>query len=208
MQQFFDQLLRFLQQGIAAIFRFVELIWGWSVAQISSLMRVPWSDWPLWKQIFLAAVISSRCLCSLQSGHGALGSRRENIGGLCDTARRACADVAERDDRRSHRTRRPMGAQQCRFWPSCRPPRSIARGAGVPRAPLGGSDRTGADMTRSTPPRAPRDTTCGSARRSCELSTPPQAGAGPCRSRLDTWPSRIAAADRNALPSATRLRAG
>jgi len=57
MQQFFDQLLRFLQQGIAAIFRFVELIWGWSVAQISSLMRVPWSDWPLWKQIFLAAVV-------------------------------------------------------------------------------------------------------------------------------------------------------
>jgi hypothetical protein len=57
MQQFFDQLLRFLQQGIAAIFRFVELIWGWSVAQISSLMRVPWSDWPLWKQIFLAFVI-------------------------------------------------------------------------------------------------------------------------------------------------------
>ena len=57
MQQFFDQLLRFLQQGIAAIFRFVELIWGWSVAQISSLMRVPWSDWPLWKQIFLVFVI-------------------------------------------------------------------------------------------------------------------------------------------------------
>lgn len=57
MQQFFDQLLRFLQQGIAAIFRFVELIWGWSVAQISSLMRVPWADWPLWKQIFLVFVI-------------------------------------------------------------------------------------------------------------------------------------------------------
>jgi hydrogenase/urease accessory protein HupE len=57
MQQFFDALLRFLQQGISAIFRFVELIWGWSVTQISSLMRVPWQDWPLWKQIFLAAVI-------------------------------------------------------------------------------------------------------------------------------------------------------
>lgn len=57
MQQFFDQLLRFLQQGIAAIFRFVELIWGWSVAQISGLMRVPWADWPLWKQIFLAFVV-------------------------------------------------------------------------------------------------------------------------------------------------------
>jgi hypothetical protein len=57
MQQFFDQLLQFLQQGIAAIFRFVHLIWGWSVAQIGSLTRVPWQDWPLWKQIFLVLVI-------------------------------------------------------------------------------------------------------------------------------------------------------
>jgi hypothetical protein len=59
MQQFFDQLLQFLQQGIAAIFRFVHLIWGWSVAQISSLTRVPWQDWPLWKQIFLVLVIGA-----------------------------------------------------------------------------------------------------------------------------------------------------
>ena len=57
MQQFFDQLLRFLQQGIQAIFRFVELIWGWSVSQISSLTRVPWQDWPLWKQLFLALIM-------------------------------------------------------------------------------------------------------------------------------------------------------
>jgi hypothetical protein len=58
MQQFFDQLLRFLQQGISAIFRFVELIWGWSVSQISSLTRVPWQDWPLWKQIFMLLIIA------------------------------------------------------------------------------------------------------------------------------------------------------
>jgi hypothetical protein len=57
MQQVFDQLLNFLQQGIAAIFRFVHLIWSWSVAQIGSLARVPWHDWPLWKQIFLVLVI-------------------------------------------------------------------------------------------------------------------------------------------------------
>ena len=58
MQQFFDQLLQFLQQGISAIFRFVQLIWTWSVAQIAELSRVPWSDWPLWKQILLALVIA------------------------------------------------------------------------------------------------------------------------------------------------------
>jgi hypothetical protein len=56
MKQIFDQLLKFLQQGIAAIFRFVELIWTWSVDQISKLMAVPWPEWPLWKQILLVLV--------------------------------------------------------------------------------------------------------------------------------------------------------
>lgn len=58
MQQFLDQLLQFLQQGISAIFRFVQLIWTWSVAQISTLARVPWQDWPLWKQILLVVIIA------------------------------------------------------------------------------------------------------------------------------------------------------
>jgi hypothetical protein len=57
MQQFFNQLLRLLEQGISAIFRFVQLVWSWSVDQISSLTRVPWQDWPLWKQVFLALLI-------------------------------------------------------------------------------------------------------------------------------------------------------
>lgn len=58
MQQFFNQILQFLQQGISAIFRFVQLIWTWSVGQISSLVRVPWQDWPLWKQILLVLVVA------------------------------------------------------------------------------------------------------------------------------------------------------
>jgi hypothetical protein len=58
MQQFFNQLLQFLQQGIAAIFRFVQLIWTWSVGQISTLTHVPWQSWPLWKQVVLVLVIA------------------------------------------------------------------------------------------------------------------------------------------------------
>jgi hypothetical protein len=50
--------LRFLQQGISAIFRFVQMIWTWSVDQISHLTRVPWQDWPLWKQILLALIFA------------------------------------------------------------------------------------------------------------------------------------------------------
>ena len=58
MKQVFDQLLKFLQQGIAAIFRFVELIWTWSVDQITKLMAVPWQEWPLWKQVLLVLILA------------------------------------------------------------------------------------------------------------------------------------------------------
>lgn len=57
MQQIFDQLLQFVQQGVAAIFNFIQLIWTWSVGQITTLMSVPWQNWPLWKQILLVLII-------------------------------------------------------------------------------------------------------------------------------------------------------
>src|SRR3974390_2096947 len=37
--QFLNQLLQLLQQGLAAIFRFIGLIWQWTIAQVSA---VPW----------------------------------------------------------------------------------------------------------------------------------------------------------------------
>ena len=58
MQQFFNQLLQFLQQGIAAIFKFVQLIWTWAVTQISTLTQVHWQSWPLWKQVLLVVIIA------------------------------------------------------------------------------------------------------------------------------------------------------
>jgi hypothetical protein len=58
MQQLFNQILQLLQQGIDAIFRFVRLIWSWSVEQIVSLAQAPWEAWPLWKQVFLVLVIA------------------------------------------------------------------------------------------------------------------------------------------------------
>jgi hypothetical protein len=56
MKQFFDQLLQFLQQGIAAIFRFVQLVWNWSIAEITKVTQAPWESWPLWKQILLVLI--------------------------------------------------------------------------------------------------------------------------------------------------------
>ena len=57
MKEIFDQLLQFLQQGIAAIFRFVQLVWTWSIEQITKMMQAPWGDWPLWKQVLLVIVV-------------------------------------------------------------------------------------------------------------------------------------------------------
>ena len=57
MQQMFNQFIQFIQQGVAFVFKFIQLIWGWSVAQITTLTSVPWQSWPLWKQILLALII-------------------------------------------------------------------------------------------------------------------------------------------------------
>jgi hypothetical protein len=57
MHQILSQILHFLQQGIAAIFRFVELIWTWSVDQVTKLAAVPWTDWPILKVVLLIVVV-------------------------------------------------------------------------------------------------------------------------------------------------------
>lgn len=56
MQQIFNQLLQFVQNGVAGIFKFIQLIWAWSVAQITMLMQVSWQNWPLWKQVLLVLI--------------------------------------------------------------------------------------------------------------------------------------------------------
>jgi hypothetical protein len=57
MKEILDQFLAFLQQGIAAIFKFVHLVWTWSTAQITKMTQAPWDAWPLWKQVLLAIVV-------------------------------------------------------------------------------------------------------------------------------------------------------
>jgi hypothetical protein len=64
MHDILNQILQFLQQGIAAIFRFVHLIWAWSVDQISALVAVPWQDWPVLK-ILLLVIIAALVIWAL-----------------------------------------------------------------------------------------------------------------------------------------------
>jgi len=54
--EFVDQLIAFLREGIAAIFRFVEIIWTWSIEQIRD---IPWSnlaELPILKQVLLVII--------------------------------------------------------------------------------------------------------------------------------------------------------
>jgi hypothetical protein len=59
MKQIFDQFLQFLQQGIAAIFKFVQLVWTWSIDQITKMMQAPFEAWPIWKQVVLILIIAA-----------------------------------------------------------------------------------------------------------------------------------------------------
>jgi len=57
MQRFFDQLVQFVQQGIAAVFRFVQFVWIWSISQITTLLQAPWQEWTWAKRGALLLVI-------------------------------------------------------------------------------------------------------------------------------------------------------
>jgi len=57
MNQAINQLVQFLQQGIAAIFRFVQLVWTWSFGQIVQILQSDWQSLPAWKIAILALVI-------------------------------------------------------------------------------------------------------------------------------------------------------
>jgi hypothetical protein len=56
MHHIFSSILRFLQQGIAAIFHFIELVWDWSADQIAKLAAAPWHDWPILKIVMLIII--------------------------------------------------------------------------------------------------------------------------------------------------------
>jgi hypothetical protein len=92
MQQMFNQLLQFLQQGIAAIIRFVQLIWSWSTGQILKVFAAPWQNWPLWKQIVLVLVagvivyILYKAIKELwETGERALGAFASLLGAFVKT---------------------------------------------------------------------------------------------------------------------------
>ncbi len=56
-QQIISSIVQFLQQGIAAIFKFLELVWTWSFGEIIAVFQSDWKALPVWKLVVLVAVI-------------------------------------------------------------------------------------------------------------------------------------------------------
>ena len=59
MTQVINQIVQFLQQGIAAIFKFLQLIWTWSFGQIVAVFESNWQALPIWKIVVLIIVLAA-----------------------------------------------------------------------------------------------------------------------------------------------------
>lgn len=57
MNQIINTIVQFLQQGIAAIFKFVQIAWTWSFGEIMRVMQSNWQALPIWKMVVLAIVL-------------------------------------------------------------------------------------------------------------------------------------------------------
>jgi hypothetical protein len=56
-QGIINSIIQFLQQGIAAIFKFLGLIWNWSFGQIVSIFSSDWQALPIWKIVILVIAL-------------------------------------------------------------------------------------------------------------------------------------------------------
>lgn len=52
-----NSIVQFLQQGIAAIFNFLQLIWTWSFGKIVSIFSSDWQALPIWKIVVLVVAL-------------------------------------------------------------------------------------------------------------------------------------------------------
>jgi len=55
--QIINQIVQFLQQGVAAIFKFLQLVWTWSFGEIIAIFQSDWQALPVWKIVILVIVL-------------------------------------------------------------------------------------------------------------------------------------------------------
>jgi hypothetical protein len=58
-EQIISAIMQFLQQGIVAIFKFLELVWTWSFGEIITIFHSDWKALPIWKLGVLVAVVAA-----------------------------------------------------------------------------------------------------------------------------------------------------
>lgn len=57
MNQIINTIVQLLQQGIAAIFKFIGIAWAWSFGQILAVLQSNWQALPAWKLAVLVLVL-------------------------------------------------------------------------------------------------------------------------------------------------------
>jgi len=57
--QIINQIIQFLQQGVAAIFRFLQLVWTWSFGEIIAVFQSNWQALPVWKIVLLVVALAA-----------------------------------------------------------------------------------------------------------------------------------------------------
>jgi hypothetical protein len=77
-RQIIEQIVTLLQQGIEAIFRFVQLVWQWSFGQMFEIFSSNWQALPVWKIVVLAIVVIA-IVYVLYKGFFALWKAAEQI---------------------------------------------------------------------------------------------------------------------------------
>lgn len=58
MNQIVDQIVTLLQQGVAAILKFLQLVWTWSFGQIVGVFQSDWQSLPAWKLLVLVLILA------------------------------------------------------------------------------------------------------------------------------------------------------
>lgn len=63
MENIIKQVVRFLSEGIAAILKFLQLVWTWSFGQIIDILQSNWQALPVWKIVILVVVLLGVAYC-------------------------------------------------------------------------------------------------------------------------------------------------
>ena len=59
MQQFINQLVSLISQGLTAIGNVLRLIYDWSFGQVTKMIAIPFGNLPIWKQVLYVIVIAA-----------------------------------------------------------------------------------------------------------------------------------------------------